>query len=229
MLYKGVLITQASGRVDDVVFSHNRGGPYIRSLGNPNPHTASDEQINQRAAFKASFQLWNDLAEDERELWRQSGRDNPTVNRLGDTRPIDGISALVRSVFYRYHLNALGIFTNIPTLPPAVVEVPWDSSWLHSIAYNTGDGFVYADLSGFDTDEDTYILWYTGDPIPLTRKFYKSPMTLSAAGTYGNDYTTGYEVGIVPSHLHAKQRFVATWPDGSFSRSPYIDLDLPTA
>lgn len=90
----GAVVGQISGRVAGNVFSHNRGGPYIRNGTIPTLVT-SEAAINAKARLAAQSQAWDNLTAAQRLAWLEWARSNPVVNRLGSQVTIGGNAAFV--------------------------------------------------------------------------------------------------------------------------------------
>lgn len=90
----GPVVGQISGRVGASVFSHNRGGPYIRN-GTIPTLVSSQEAINAKARLAAQSQAWDNLTIAQRLAWSEWAKSNPVVNRLGSQVTIAGNAAFV--------------------------------------------------------------------------------------------------------------------------------------
>jgi hypothetical protein len=94
LITAGPMVGQVSGRLGSVVFSHNRGGPYVRNGTIPTLVT-SQEAINAKARLSAQSQAWDNLTAIQRLAWLEWARSNPVVNRLGSQVTIAGNAAFV--------------------------------------------------------------------------------------------------------------------------------------
>lgn len=90
----GLAIGQISGRVGGSVYSHNRGGAYIRNGAIP-VKVVSDKALNLKAATTAAVQAWSGLSSASRLQWDQYAKANPSVNRLGKVISTTGQNAYV--------------------------------------------------------------------------------------------------------------------------------------
>lgn len=97
MLFKGTVITQASGSVGGLVFSHNAGGTYIRARVTPtNPNSPQQIKVRNAVSFLANF--WNNgLTSGERAIWNTYAENVTVTNRIGDQVLISGMAQYVRS------------------------------------------------------------------------------------------------------------------------------------
>ncbi len=94
LITPGPMAGQISGRLASVVFSHNRGGPYVRNGTIPTLVT-SEEAINAKARMTAQSQRWDNLTATERLAWLEWARSNPVVNRLGSQVTVGGNAAFI--------------------------------------------------------------------------------------------------------------------------------------
>lgn len=97
MLFKGLLATALSGRLDGLVASHNAGGTYFRNFVVPtNPNTPQQIQIRNQVSNLTS--IWQStLTQFQRDEWDVFA-DNVTItNRVGDQINISGLAMFVRN------------------------------------------------------------------------------------------------------------------------------------
>lgn len=90
MLFKGLLATSMSGKVDGVVASRNKGGAYFRNRSMPvNPNTARQQTI--RGRFGNLQTRWRDvLTAQQRTEWEGYATVTTKNNRIGDARVLQG-------------------------------------------------------------------------------------------------------------------------------------------
>jgi hypothetical protein len=83
------------------VFSHNRGGAYMRGRTMPvNPNT--ELQAISRENLTAAANFWKDnLTDPQRQAWATYADGTPVVNRVGDQRTLSGQQMFVRSATAR--------------------------------------------------------------------------------------------------------------------------------
>lgn len=108
----GAMVGQASGKLGSHVFSHNRGGPYIRLGTKPILVTSPAAQAVKNALAKAA-QGWGQITAAQRNAWQEWAQYNPIINRLGEPKILSGQAAFVQlnATLQRYALSAL-------TVPP---------------------------------------------------------------------------------------------------------------
>jgi len=109
----GGIVGQVSGRVAGNVFSHNKGGPYIRNGTIPTTSTTPDAMA-AKGRLTAASQAWQALTADQKLGWKTFAQNNPTVNRLGHTIHLTG-----HQWFVRCATRLLQIPIAMPTTAPA--------------------------------------------------------------------------------------------------------------
>lgn len=103
--FSAIGITNMSGKSGGSVFAFNRAGSYVRRWAKPtNP--MSDLQTAVRQAFGASARAYGALTEAQRNAWKQFGIDNPRVDRLGDSRPMQAMQAFISA---NQNRNTIGL------------------------------------------------------------------------------------------------------------------------
>lgn len=78
----GPLAGQISGRVGSSIFSHNRGGTYIRN-GTIPTKVLSPYAMNMKAIITELSQDWAGITAAAAQAWRTWAQQNPITNRLG--------------------------------------------------------------------------------------------------------------------------------------------------
>lgn len=111
LIVPGSLAGQISGRIGSVVYSHNRGGPYVRNGTIPTTVT-SEAAINAKGRLAAQSQAWDDLTAAQRISWGQYALSNPVTNRVGHQVTLSGNAAFV------------GINTRLALAGVATLSVP---------------------------------------------------------------------------------------------------------
>lgn len=86
MLFKGLLATSMSGKIDGVVASRNKGGAYFRNRAMPvNPNTARQQTV--RGRFGNLQTRWRDiLTPAQRAEWESYASVTTKNNRIGDAK-----------------------------------------------------------------------------------------------------------------------------------------------
>lgn len=150
MLFKSQLLTQASGSVGGLTFSHNSAGMYTRARAIPtNPNSAG--QVAVRMYFDQAIQMWTDtLTEAQRQNWRDYAANTPVTNKLGDTVNLSGQNMYIRTVIaaLRGGLDIEGDYANFTVAPTT---------------FNTGDPGTLSFLT-FSAGTDTAVITIAGAP-----------------------------------------------------------------
>lgn len=90
------LVSEIRGKVGGVVFARNRGGAYVRQFVSP-VQAETEARTEARGRLGQISAAWETLTDAQRQGWTDYGQAVGTTNALGDTHPISGISAFVRS------------------------------------------------------------------------------------------------------------------------------------
>lgn len=106
---------QRSGKQGGIVWSHNRGGPYVRNRAIPtNPNTA--RQVAVRNSVRSISIAWDiALTQDQRDAWDLYGANVSWTNRLGQAINLTGLNHFVRSNTPRV-MNAIARVDAAPTI-----------------------------------------------------------------------------------------------------------------
>jgi len=91
----GPAVGAISGSVGGSVFSHNKGGPYIRNRTIPTKAT-SEYATNIKALLTQASQDWQGLTAERQSAWREWAKTNPISNALGQSRIVPGHVAYIR-------------------------------------------------------------------------------------------------------------------------------------
>ena len=110
----GPMVGQASGRVGSVVFSHNRGGPYVRN-GTIPTQVVTPYRALIRAWLAQASGNWALLDEADRKAWASWAASNPIINRLGHSVVLQANAAYVQ---LNARIASLG--GTLLTTPPAI-------------------------------------------------------------------------------------------------------------
>lgn len=108
-------VAQASGSMGGTTFSHNRGGPYMRTRAIPtNP--GSEFQAIVRQAMSDLSSQWSDiLTQAERDLWDTYALNVPLPNAFGEARNVGGIGMFNRCNISRIQ-TGLQVILAAPTI-----------------------------------------------------------------------------------------------------------------
>lgn len=131
MLYRGLLGSEYSGRVDGLVASRNRGSEYFRELG-PTPVPPggySSSQLNLQDAVRGSVAAWKAMSADDRDGWERWARQQDRPDRIGRRHTRTGFNEYIRWASYRAYANTqLSILLTIPDAPPIGPQIPLENA-----------------------------------------------------------------------------------------------------
>jgi hypothetical protein len=91
----GPTIGQISGRIGGSVYSHNRGGAYIRN-GTIPVAVSTPDAIAAKNRLTTLSRNWSGLTDDQRQAWRTWAGTNPVTNRLGNKITLAGHMAYMQ-------------------------------------------------------------------------------------------------------------------------------------
>jgi len=128
MLFRGTIIGPASGKLNGMVASHNRGGQYFRVHTIPTD-PATGRQLKCRDALAQAYNQWRDNSPQIRQDWQNYAQQMRRVNRLGDEHHLTGWQEFSRWAAPRYQLNAqlgwtIGIGNAVAKIPEAALSIP---------------------------------------------------------------------------------------------------------
>jgi len=90
----GSLAGAVSGSIGNVVFSHNRGGAYIRSRTIP-VNKKTPAQMNIRAILAQLSSAWASLTSAKQAAWNTWAQSHPVSDRLGEKIVLSGHQAMI--------------------------------------------------------------------------------------------------------------------------------------
>jgi hypothetical protein len=180
-LIKSQVLTQASGSVGGLTYSHTKGGMYIRARAIPvNPATALQNQIRNAMSMYSAMWL-NDLTAGQRDAWETYAANISVLNRLGDPIFLSGQNHYIRANVVREQANErLG--TTLATMPlaPTVFTLPTLTPPSAEIDASTGEiNITFDDAASWTAAAENAILVYMGRPRNATRKYFKGPYRLA--------------------------------------------------
>lgn len=162
----GVAISQASGRVGGTIFSHNRGGMYMRNGTKPKV-VVSDAAMEQKAIMGVCSRAWATLDNSQRAAWRTWAVENPVINRLGESRTLSGSQA-----YNQINARLLRCGGSALSLPP-IGGPPVPLTTLSAAA---------------DASDGTLVLTFAATPIPANTAYmvWGCPVNSEAVTYYKN-------------------------------------------
>lgn len=108
----GIAVGQISGRVGGNVFSHNRGGAYVRNGSIPtNPSTPYRDAI--RAYLSAASQAWLSLTATQKAAWNEFALTRSWTNRLGRSISLNG-----QQTYIQLNARIISLGASFISVPP---------------------------------------------------------------------------------------------------------------
>lgn len=192
-LIKSQIITQASGSVGGLTFSHAKGGLYVRARAIPvNTNTGFQQQV--RAAMTASVTRWTStLTQVQRDGWNNYGANTPTTNALGDVINLSGQAWYNAQNVVREQAitKIVGQLTNTTLVddPPAIYN-RGDFTTPFNLTFSVAAGFAIEidPADAWANEDNAVMLIYMGLPQNAGRKFFNGPWRLMV-GIEGNSVT----------------------------------------
>lgn len=180
-LIKTTIVSEVSGRVGGLVFSHNAGGPYIRQGSIPtNPNTTFQQSVRTNVATLSV--MWNDtLTQAERDAWEVYAANVKLTNRIGEQVNVSGIAMFVRSNVARMQIQvdpviAAPTIFNLGILSKAAVENATEAGQTVDIAWG---GFI--PLDPWQSLAGSWLIVYVSRPQNPGIKFFKGPYRVAGS------------------------------------------------
>lgn len=222
MLFRGVIVGAASGKIGAMVASHNKGGQYMRARVTPSGKIPTPQQSVVRNAVAGLVPAWtSELTQVQRDGWNTYGINVPGRNALGDAIQLSGQNWYIGS-------NTIRIQTGQPRVDDAPTtfdrgDVPWAPEVL-ALSNATGTiGLNFA--AGSMTGGSCTVVLYQGRPFSAGRsKYYGSFQLVNSFNFPGNDTASsimgwGSQPFAAPSGTNNQECFelLITRPDGRYS------------
>lgn len=112
----GPTVAALSGSIGGTVYSHNRGGAYIRNRSIPITST-TEFALNAKARLATASTAWQNLTDAQRAAWLQWALQNPVTDTLGFPRHLTGHQAYVALTVRLAIIGAAAVDT--PPINPA--------------------------------------------------------------------------------------------------------------
>lgn len=220
-------VATISGSIGGVTFSHNRGGPYMRTRAIPtNPNTVFQQAV--RGFMSQLTVLWSTvLTAAQRAQWDAYAEAVPLPNPQGEPRNVGGLGMYIRC--------------NVPRLQSAVLTRVDDGPTNHTLAAMTNPllsgaseatsnfQISFAPTDDWANDDDGAMLLYGSRAINVTRNFFKGPYRFAGL-VQGNSTTPPTSPATISSPfplvetLALHVRAIALTGDGRVS-SDFRDVD----
>lgn len=111
----GPTVAAVSGSIGGTVYSHNRGGMYIRNRSIPITSTTT-EALNAKARLATASSAWQNLTDAQRAAWLSWALQNPVTDSLGFPRHLTGHQSYV-ALNTRLALAAASAISVPPIIP----------------------------------------------------------------------------------------------------------------
>ena len=226
MKFKSALLTQASGSVGGLTFSHNQGGLYTRARSIP-VNTNTPLQQTVRLLMGAAQSAWRELTAAVRSDWAAYATGTPVVNSLGDTIKLTGLMMFLRQFVSRGQAGVTQITTAPPTPGLAILSPVSASRHLSTstfdIAYDNGDAWAIT-TGGF-------LAVFQSPPMGVGNNFYKGPFRYvgKVLGNTATPPTSPLNV-TSPYTVEAGQRYffraIAVDSEGRMSGAQFLKCDV---
>lgn len=174
-----------SGSIGAVVFSHNRGGSYMRTRKVPtNPSSAA--QVLARNRMSALTNYWyNGLTAAERQGWETYAANVPVTNRIGQQIYLTGLNWYVAMNSLRD--QAAGAITWLADAPTIYNLASFDIGAITASEATQGISATYTAGSDWEDDDGALLCWATR-PQNASVNFNNLPYRYASA-VYGNTTT----------------------------------------
>lgn len=156
----GPFVGQISGRLGGQVFSHNKGGMYVRNGTIPTTSTTSFA-LAAKAIFTAQSQAWQTLAAGVRLAFGEWAADHPIADRLRQSLTMTGQQAYIKINSRLAHIGVA------PLTAPPLVPSPAPLLTL---------------VGSFDIGAGTFDLTYTATPLAATELLWIEAAVVDSAG-----------------------------------------------
>jgi hypothetical protein len=216
------VLAAASGKIGGIVFSHGRGGPYIRNLSMPtNPSSA--DQVTVRSIFGNLSTTWATLDPDQRTSWTTYAENTPVTGTFGDPVTLTGQQMFVRCNAARQRAG-LAIISDGPTtfggiiLNPVTAVVSIAASEI-SVTFDEADPWA--------GEEGGALLVYNSIDKGQGIEFHKNPYLFAGAVLGAVVPPTSPDTSLTSPYVHAITnnvffRFRAVRADGRISQEVFV-------
>ena len=163
--YKGIVWSDARGKVNGLVYSRNTFGVYVRNLASPTqPRTPA--QLNIRAIVQNLSRQWRDLTPAQRDGWNALAAQVTLTDSLGNSYHPTG-----QQLFVGLNTNLSLIGTSTITNPPAAPVLVNTPTNVYVTATGGTTPVLTVGWDGGDANLDAII--YATSTISAGRKFIR--------------------------------------------------------
>jgi hypothetical protein len=183
MIFTSTILAGASGSINGLTFSRNRGGQYIRTRAVPtNPNTA--QQAALRTIFGNLASAWQTLTATQREDWTTYAINVPVTNKLGNPLTLTGQQMYVRCNTPRLQAG----FSRVDDGPKTFALDSLQTVSAAAVAATGKIGVVFDDTDEWLDEDDAGLLVYASRLVGPAINFFKGPYRL--AGKIDGDSVT---------------------------------------
>lgn len=160
-----------SGKQGSIVFSHNKGGAYIRNRVVPVDPQSQWQQLQRNWMSQFVSRWHNVLTQAERDAWETYAANVPRVNRIGLPHHLTGINWYVAMNTFRIQ----GGRTIVDTAPGTFIMSSY--TMLTSLVASEAAQTVSVVFDNTETwaDDEGCMNIYLSRPQNVTRNFFKGP------------------------------------------------------
>jgi len=171
MKFKSALVTQASGSIGGMTFSHNAGGMYIRARAIPtDPNTSLQQTV--RSAVAQLVNVWaNVLSAAERAAWNVYASNVPLTDAFGDPKNRSGINHFVRANTPRLQAAA----TRVDAAPVIFDLGEYTEPSVGFDAAADEIDVVFDNTDAWANEDDSHMIVYCSKPQNPGVNFFKGP------------------------------------------------------
>lgn len=176
MKFTSPIFSQASGSLNGMTFSHNRGGMYVRQRATPTDPN-SPEQSEVRSIFASLTQAWNmELSAAEIAGWNVYADNVPVIDTMGRTIFLTGLQHYIRSNVPRVQAALARVDTPpgdmvIGQLTQPTVAAPDVSAGNAAVSFTNTDQWAGATGGA--------LLIFASRPQSATINFFRGPYRLA--------------------------------------------------
>lgn len=217
MKFRGTHLTDASGSLVGVTYSHNRGGAYTRNRAIPvNPNSTFQQAV--RGFFSQAQAAWGALTTAQRTAWDLYALQTPLVDSLGNPVNVGGKGMFTRGLVPRLQAGLAQVSAGPTTTGLPVLTNPG----ITSITASTGVMIItFTNTDAWASAVGGALLVFTSRPQPATINGFKGPYRFSGkvlgaatAPTSPQNITISFPV-VAGQRVFV--RFVAVTADGRLS------------
>lgn len=224
MKFKSEIVTQASGSIGGVTYSHAKGGVmYRRARAIPvNPGTGFQSQV--RNALTTLSNAWSTiLTPAEREAWNLYGSNVPVTNSLGDPINLSGQNWYIACNTPRLQTDAkTGSTLGRVDTAPGIFNRGTLTMPVATLGVAAGISVAYTNTDDWANTTGGILLIFMGRPQSPSRSFFKGPYRL-LNGAVGNSIVPPTSPSVTNATVTAANAFPLV--EGQAVGMKYVALD----